>query len=62
MFDDYEWYPAEKDNKSKGYKSKKEVPLERVPKYAIDFISKLENDIKYISAANNYNVLLFKKL
>ena len=62
LFDDYEWYPKEKNNRSKGYKSMEEVPLERVPKYAIDLISKLENDIKYISAANNYNVLLFKKL
>lgn len=62
MFDDYKWFPSKKHNRSKGYKSFNQVPKERIPKYAIDLISGFEDDIKYISAANDYNVLLFKKI
>ena len=61
MFDDYKWFPTMKKNRLDGYKSFKDVPLEKVPKYAIELISKFKDDIRYVSAANNYNVLLFQK-
>ena len=62
MFDDYHWFPSIKKNRIEGYKKINSVPKERIPKYAIEFLINLSSDIRYVGAANNYNVLMFQKI
>ena len=62
IFDDYHWFPSIKKNRTEGYKNINSVPKERIPRYAIEFLTNLSSDIRYVGAANNYNVLMFQKI